>query len=190
MPSGVPPHADLHALARAAKNATVIVGDEAFMALRTGEIVCYDAARVGEFGPRTWSRLKNARVTYARTTHDGRTVAMHRFVAGTQDLPRSSGICVDHENHDGLDNRAANVRVADYVTNGRNRRPNRSGTSRFKGVCRDPRVGCWCASITVAGRTGALGSFATEAQAALAYDAAAVEHFGEMARPNFPRATA
>ena len=164
------------------------------MALRTGEIAVYDAWRVPEFGPRVWSRLLNARVTYARTRVDGRTVAMHRFVTGTQDLTRADRVCIDHEDHDGLNNTARNLRLGDYVTNGRNRRPNRNAASRFKGVFRNAHKRSkakkpWEARYTVSGREIYIGIFATEEEGARAYDAAAREHFGEMAYCNFPGPT-
>ena len=46
--------------------------------------------------------------------------------------------------------------------------------------------GKWYATILVKGKAKLLGFFAEEVEAARAYDRAAVEHFGEFARLNFP----
>lgn len=62
----------------------------------------------------------------------------------------------------------------------------RSGTaSAYKGVT-TTRHGRWAASITVARKRLHLGHFDNETAAARAYDAAAIKHFGEFARLNFP----
>jgi hypothetical protein len=58
-------------------------------------------------------------------------------------------------------------------------------TSRFKGVHFDPEGRKWSATITLAGKTRQLGRFISEIDAALAYDAAAWELYGDHARPNF-----
>lgn len=111
---------------------------------------------------------------------DGRRcvgVKMHRFLTGW-DL-------VDHINGDGLDNRRVNLRAATPRENARNRRVRSDSLSGFKGV-RRLSSGTWIARIEVGGRRVSLGSFDTAESAALAYDAAAVEHFGEFARVNFP----
>lgn len=61
----------------------------------------------------------------------------------------------------------------------------RARTSRYKGVYLQTD-GKWRAQICVNYRKLNLGSYATEIAAARVYDAAALEHFGEFARLNFP----
>lgn len=91
---------------------------------------------------------------------------------------------VDHINGNGLDNRRSNLRKATSAENGRNRRRASNNTSGFKGVYLTRDV--WRALIWVEGRRRHLGLFATPEEAARAYDAAALEHFGEFAWLNFP----
>lgn len=45
----------------------------------------------------------------------------------------------------------------------------------------------WSANIRVNRMLISIGRFATEREAAFAYDAAAIQHFGEFAKTNFPR---
>lgn len=104
-----------------------------------------------------------------------------------QPLP---GFIVDHINRDSLDNRKANLRIATQADNTRNRSKSqivagRLTTSRYKGVARGNRK--WVAYIGHAGRRKHLGTFATESEAAEAYDTAAVLYFGEFACLNFPK---
>lgn len=104
-------------------------------------------------------------------------VVMHRLILGTDQH-------VDHRDGDGLNNRRSNLRLANHSQNGANA-PKRLGTkSRYKGVSthRDR----WRAQIRVQRKYVHLGMFADEADAARAYDLAALEAFGEFARLNFP----
>jgi hypothetical protein len=113
-----------------------------------------------------------------------RLVYMHRQILGT-----GPGEQTDHKNGDGLDNRRENLRFCTSAENLRNSRKYRrkgGATSRYKGVSWHRRGGKWQACVQVGGKGRHLGHFADERAAALAYDRAAVEHFGEFARPNFP----
>ncbi|MBK8246318.1 MAG: hypothetical protein IPK85_02755 [Gemmatimonadetes bacterium] len=94
------------------------------------------------------------------------------------------GVLLDHINHDGLDNRRVNLRPATSSQNQGNSRINKSGrTSRYRGVSFHKASKKWRVRIG-SGRQGTqaiIGYYADEAEAARAYDAAAIEHWGEFA---------
>jgi len=104
---------------------------------------------------------------------------MHRFL-----MQPPPGMQIDHINGDGLDNRRCNLRLATNTQNRRNGKAHSDGTSRFKGVCWDKFRGRWRADITFENRSIHLGRFHSETDAAIAYDAAARDLFGEFARLN------
>jgi hypothetical protein len=100
-------------------------------------------------------------------------------------VDRPAGMEIDHVNGNGLDNRRSNLRICTSTENRRNRRkPRAPGASRFKGV--RPRNEKWRAEIKINGEHRCLGTYASEEDAAKAYDAAARELHGEFACLNFP----
>jgi hypothetical protein len=107
-----------------------------------------------------------------------RSITMHGLIMGQ--------VYIDHENHNTLDNRRANLRPATPAQNGANARKNPGKTSRYKGVFWDRVRSCWSAKVMANRQTLSLGRYAREADAALAYDIAAREAFGEFALTNFP----
>jgi len=107
---------------------------------------------------------------------------MHRLLTGA-----AQNQLVDHKDGDGLNNRRSNLRLATKSQNSMNRRPNRSGTSGYKGVSFHRKARKWVACLKFQGRYHHLGLFASEEDAARAYDRKATELFGEFARLNFPR---
>src|SRR5690606_6128392 len=132
---------------------------------------------------RKWYAGRSGRTFYAQRTDlaaDGSrlTVRLHTFLTGWR--------YVDHINGNGLDNRRANLREAEHRQNLMNQRRPRHNTSGFKGVTLNKRTGKWEAQILPQGRHIRLGSFEDPEEAARAYDAAALLHFGEFARPNSP----
>ncbi|MBA7676314.1 hypothetical protein ES703_84555 [subsurface metagenome] len=109
---------------------------------------------------------------------------MHRLV-----LKIPPYIFVDHINHNGLDNRKANLRPATRAQNGQNRVKfkNRIYGSKFKGVTWNRKYKNWQVQIQVNGKLTFLGRFTDEITAAKAYDRAAKKYHGDFASLNFPQ---
>lgn len=129
-----------------------------------------------------WCVNHHKHTTYAKRGAAGATVMMHRFI-----LSATKGITVDHINHNGLDNRRANLRLATYSENLRNTRSVFGSSSKYLGVSFDKTRGKWRANIMLGGTKKQIGRFDREADAAAAYDEAAIRHYGAFANPNFPK---
>lgn len=117
------------------------------------------------------------------------SVLMHRQILGISDQRK-----IDHRDGDGLNNRRANLRTATDRENSRNRNHKAKGcTSLYKGVYWNNNSRKWMARIHD-GKLGPnnkargryLGYFFSERIAALVFDKAASESFGEFAALNFP----
>ena len=121
---------------------------------------------------------------YAQSRIAGKTIGMHRLVCQP-----SPGLDTDHKNRDKLDNRRANLRECTRSQNHANQKKRRGSSSRFKGVYWNKHARKWQAEIKANGKYRYLGLFTDEKDAALAYDEAAREGFGEFARGNFIQAT-
>lgn len=93
-----------------------------------------------------------------------------------------TGFEIDHINGDKSDNRFSNLRLATSQTNKANCGLTASNSSGFKGV--HARGSRWIAGITHNRRLIHIGMFKTAEEAATAYDAKAVELFGEYALTN------
>lgn len=106
-------------------------------------------------------------------------IGLHTFITGWA--------FTDHIDGDGLNNCRSNLREATHAQNVRNapkRIDNRSG---YKGVSWSASSSKWVAQINEAGRRRKhLGYFTDPAEAARAYDAAALAIYGSFARVNFP----
>lgn len=135
----------------------------------------------------SWIIFKNPKrnVYYAHTNlyiDDKRTTRFfHRLLLGITD----SKIHVDHINHNGLDNRRENLRICSHTENMRNRRLSLDQSSQYKGVYLDKRTSRkrspWTARIRVNTKMIHLGCYFTEEDAALSYNTAALQYFGEFA---------
>jgi hypothetical protein len=93
-----------------------------------------------------------------------------------------TGFEIDHINGNKADNRFCNLRLATCQTNKANRGLSKSNSSKHKGVCKFRKK--WIASITHNRKIIHLGVFDTPEEASTAYDAKAVELFGEYALTN------
>jgi hypothetical protein len=108
---------------------------------------------------------------------------MHHLVINIPD-----GMFCDHINHNGLDNRKANLRPATLTQNVWNRRKfKKPSRSKYKGVDWSTEMKRWRARIRVNGKRIYLGSFKHEIEAAKAYDRAAAKYHGQFAALNFKR---
>lgn len=135
--------------------------------------------------PHGWAWLEVGRETKCRYAYVGGSkdrVYAHRLVMR---LPRGRIPEVDHINGDGLDNRRSNLRVVSHALNLANQRPQIGRSSPYKGVSWCKRHQDWEASIKVRGRKIHLGHHRDEIEAALTYDIAALDAWGEYSRPNF-----
>lgn len=109
-----------------------------------------------------------------------RKIKMHRLLTSA-----TKGTEVDHINGNGLDNRKSNLRICTTAQNCKNKK-NRK-TRRYKGVYPQPyRRLPFRVQIGVNYQRIWVGSYATEEQAARAYDQAALKYHGEFAQLNFP----
>lgn len=109
-----------------------------------------------------------------------RKIMLHRFI---MDAPQ--GFAVDHRQHDLLDNRRSNLRLATNQQNRANSRPNKNCVSQYKGVTLRSKDLKWEAHIRINGKRSFLGAYLSETDAARAYDVAALTAWGEFAYLNF-----
>ena len=92
--------------------------------------------------------------------------------------------CVDHANHDTLDNSVENLRASTISQNLMNRRSSKGSISKYLGVCWHKMGGKWVAQIKINRKVTHLGLFTSETEAAKAYNTAAAKHHGEFANLN------
>jgi hypothetical protein len=130
--------------------------------------------------------LRSSRQAYAQTwtrKPSGQRISkrMHTVIAELAGLGTTR---IDHINGDGLDNRRANLRSASALQNAWNQRPQRG--QRFKGITKVKRLkkNPWHARIKYGNKHIHIGYFATEVEAAIAYNLAAKDLYGEFARLN------
>jgi hypothetical protein len=99
---------------------------------------------------------------------------------------------LDHINCDKTDNRIENLRPASPADNSRNYVKPCGGSSQYRGVRRASKSSSWAASISCSATKKKIhiGCFASEVEAAMAYDRAAIDRHGEFATLNFRAALA
>ncbi len=161
----------------------MVRGDVAIIPLTRGMEAVIDVVDLPLVADHQWfaDRVRDTDLYYAArmTVADGtrRIARMHNVI--------TSGGPVDHRDGDGLNNRRANLRPYAGGSNQANARRPISNTSGYKGVVRTRNGRPWAAQIHVDREHIYLGRFDDPESAARAYDAAALQHFGEFARLNF-----
>lgn len=148
------------------------------------EVVKVDAEDYGYLSQFRWTLPK---LGYAARHEKGETIYMHREI---MKLKKGDGKYVDHINHDKLDNRKDNLRVCTKSQNQSNQQAKKkldgSSQSKYKGVSlRSKNRGNkpWRCRIAYKGKT-ITKYFATEKEAAIAYNKLAIEIHGEFAYLN------
>lgn len=107
-------------------------------------------------------------------------IYMHRQVMGFPE-----GLEIDHIGGDGLDNRRSELRPCTKLQNQQHRiRKRKNTSSKYRGISWHTKSQKWCAAIVKDKKSRFLGSFTNEVEAALAYNRAATELFGEFASLN------
>lgn len=143
--------------------------------LSNGGFTIVDPERVEELNVRRWCYSQGYVVSGERIGKKTIPLRLHRVVMRAEKDQK-----VDHKHRDPLDNRACSLRFATKSQNAANakKRNCRNVTSIYKGVSWDK--GAWSATIV----RSYIGRFRSEIEAAKAYNAAALERFGEFARLN------
>lgn len=162
-----------------------IEGDVAYVIMTRGLEAMVDVADAHLVGDRNWRAKQHKGLSYAfaygpRVGKHQPMILMHRLI-----LAAPPGTHVDHINHNTLDNRRSNLRLATAAQNCWNTGSWRTNTSGHKGVWRDPKSHKWTSAITVNGERHYLGVFATAEDAADAYKQAAVRMRGEFHPTHF-----
>ncbi len=152
-----------------------------FIPLTQGKFAIVDAGDYEWLSGRRWHIVASGN-TYAGRKEHGKTIYMHREI-----MKPPKGMLVDHIDGNGLNNRRANLRVCTNQQNMRNIRKKPGASSIYKGVYHDKRRDTWSAKICCGRKSTHIAVFATEIEAARAYDRKARELFGEFARLNFPQ---
>ena len=152
------------------------------IALSQGKFAIVDADDYEQLAQFKWYALKDSKndTFYAYRQEKRKGILMHRQI-----LSAPAEMLCDHINHNGLDNRRANIRLCTNAQNQHNQRPHTGCSSCYKGVCWNQNKTKWQAYIRLNNRKYHLGCFDYEIDAALAYDDKAVELFGEFACLNF-----
>lgn len=154
--------------------------------LGRGRVALIDAADYPLVSDYRWHATFRENRCYAiahipGTGHDGRKILLHRLI-----MDAKRGDIVDHISGDCCDNRRANLRMATGTQNNANVPKHLGSTSRYKGVSQEQRCFRWVATIQSQRCHCHLGTFATEQEAARAYDRAAIALWDDFALTNFP----
>lgn len=148
--------------------------------LSQGQVALVDDEEFESLNQYKWSAMNRGNTFYAKRTIivDGKqkSVLLHCAIM--------NGKGVDHIDHDGLNNQKSNLRICTQSENLMNQRKQKNRSSIYKGVFFLKRTKRWGATIQINGKHKHLGYFASETEAAKAYNAKAIELFCEFANLN------
>ncbi|MFE0595423.1 HNH endonuclease [Paenibacillus lactis] len=151
------------------------------ISLSKGKVAIVDDEDYGKLIKLKWHYNRG----YARHSYwesgTSKSIWMHHVILGV--YPNRK-LVVDHINGNPLDNRKINLRIVTQQQNLFNKSPSCKSTSKFKGVYWYKARSKWCSKIMLDGRYRHIGYFESEIEAALAYNKAARELFGDCAKLN------
>lgn len=130
----------------------------------------------------TRAKIQQMRQGYRKWHLNGRAWLEHRLVYLYHHgwLPQY----IDHINNNRADNRIENLRPATKQQNQGNASINKNNVSGYKGVCWHAQQDLWRAYIAINRKQKHLGVFKCKEDAAMMYNWAALDAFGEYAKLN------
>lgn len=166
-------------------------GDHAFFNVARGSVCLISPEDLDHLAGKAWTCVGTGIKRYMhnreRVGNRRPVVSMHRIIMAAAKAEQ-----VDHINHNGLDNRRSNLRLATPALNTANRRFRPKDSERYLGVwpVRNKSGTKYRAVVCRDNKLVDLGRFTSAVDAARARDLAAREFFGEFATLNFPAALA
>jgi len=133
-----------------------------------------------ETGHLTIARTASKLEIFQGYTH---IIPVYRFILG---CIKKEKVIIDHKNGNFLDNTRENLRKCTASQNSMNQKLSIRNTSGYKGVSWTKNRNKFKASIGLKGKLIYLGYFKCPIQAAIKYDKAVINYFGEFANTNFP----
>ena len=164
--------------------------------LTQGQFAIIDKEDYNKISEYKWFAVKSRNSFYAASHGKKReTIKMHRVILG---LTERKQVC-DHIDHNGLNNSKSNLRVCTDSENAKNTTSRKGASSKYLGVSDSPtrkrklksggysineRNRKWLVQIQCDKKKSYVGRFATEIEAAIAYNKVAIEKFGSFANIN------
>ena len=144
----------------------------------TGQDILLDDDVFERVRYRKWYTYGRAVMAYDSAINGKQNMlCLHRVVIGAK-----SGDIVDHINHNVLDNRRVNLRLATQAQNGANRSGrNKNNTSGYRGVSWYKPLKKWYSYLRINGERKYLGVFTRLEDAARVVKTAREKYFGEFA---------
>jgi len=120
--------------------------------LTRGQFAVVDAEDYPRLSQFTWFAEGTPKNYYAVRKETGKSIKMHRQITSAPDH-----LVVDHIDHNGLNNRKSNLRLATFTQNCQNQRRLSHRTSKYKGIHWHKRGKKWQAQIKCNNKTYYLG---------------------------------
>lgn len=159
-------------------NKYIIINDYAIgITTNTNNEFCIDIDDIDKVQKYSWYESDTG---YLMSRINNKIVRMHRLIMDVKD----KNVVVDHINHDTLDNRKNNLRIASSSQNNMNKIKQSNNTSGITGVSWDKRKKKWRAYIKINSEHSELGFYDNFEDAVNARRNAEEKYFGEYSYKN------